>query len=34
MATHNELGTKGEQLAIDFLVQKGYTILEQNYRYL
>ena len=34
MAAHNELGKKGEQLAIDFLVDKGYTILEKNYRYL
>ena len=34
MAQHNELGKKGEQLAIDFLVDKGYTILEKNYRYL
>ncbi|WOC41095.1 YraN family protein [Polaribacter sp. HL-MS24] len=34
MASHNELGTKGEQLAIDFLVHKGYTIREKNYRYL
>ena len=34
MAQHNELGKKGEQLAIDFLLDKGYTILEKNYRYL
>ena len=34
MAQHNELGKKGEQIAIDFLVDKGYTILEKNYRYL
>lgn len=34
MATHNELGKKGEQLAIDFLVDQGYTILERNYRHL
>lgn len=34
MATHNELGKKGEQLAIDYLLKKGYTILERNYRYL
>ncbi len=34
MAQHNELGKKGEQLAIDFLIKNGYTILEKNYRYL
>ena len=34
MAQHNELGKKGEQLAIDFLIKKGYKILEKNYRYL
>ena len=34
MADHNELGKKGEQLAIDFLVKKKYKILEKNYRYL
>ncbi|MDY0781206.1 YraN family protein [Tenacibaculum sp. IB213877] len=33
MAQHNELGKKGEQLAIDFLIEKGYTIVERNYRY-
>ena len=34
MAEHNELGRKGEQLAIDFLIKKGYRILDKNYRYL
>ena len=34
MAQHNELGEKGEQLAIDFLIKKGYKILERNYRFL
>jgi len=33
MAQHNELGKKGEQLAVDFLVKKGYTILDTNWRY-
>ncbi|MBW2961934.1 YraN family protein [Mesonia aestuariivivens] len=33
MAQHNELGKKGEQLAVDFLHQKGYAILERNYRF-
>lgn len=34
MASHNELGIKGEQLALNFLQEKGYVILEKNYRYL
>jgi putative endonuclease len=33
MAEHNELGKKGEQLAIDFLIEKEYKILEKNYRF-
>ncbi|WP_034062704.1 YraN family protein [Lacinutrix jangbogonensis] len=33
MAQHNELGKKGEQLAVDFLLHKGYSILERNYRF-
>lgn len=32
MAKHNELGKEGEKLAINFLKEKGYEILEQNYR--
>lgn len=31
MAEHNELGRFGEQLARDFLIAKGYQILEQNW---
>lgn len=34
MAQHNELGKKGEQIAIDFLLKNNYKILEKNYRYL
>jgi putative endonuclease len=34
MAEHNELGKKGEKLAIDFLIENDYKILEKNYRYL
>lgn len=34
MAVHNELGKKGEELAIAFLKKKGYTIRDINYRYL
>jgi putative endonuclease len=33
MAAHNELGKKGEAMAIAFLEKKGYVILEKNYRY-
>lgn len=33
MAQHNQLGNKGEQLAVDFLIDKGYKILERNFRY-
>ncbi len=33
MASHNELGKKGEQLAVDFLIEKGYDIIERNYRF-
>ncbi|OUR93933.1 hypothetical protein A9Q87_04290 [Flavobacteriales bacterium 34_180_T64] len=33
MATHNELGEKGEKLAINFLLEQGYDILECNYRF-
>lgn len=33
MAKHLELGTKGESLAFDYLMAKGYQILEQNWRF-
>lgn len=33
MAQHNELGKKGEQLAVDFLLKNGYDIMERNYRF-
>lgn len=32
LATHNELGKLGEQLAANFLYANGYTILERNWR--
>ncbi|WP_372474055.1 YraN family protein [Capnocytophaga sp. ARDL2] len=32
MARHNELGREGEKLAVDYLTENGYEILEQNYR--
>lgn len=31
MAEHNELGKKGEELAVAHLEQNGYLILETNY---
>lgn len=34
MAKHNEFGKEGEQIAVDFLIQKGYVIKNRNYRYL
>ena len=33
MAKHNETGLKGEQLAASFLENKGYNILERNWRF-
>ncbi len=31
MASHNELGSLGEQIAIDYLIEQGYQILEKNW---
>lgn len=33
MAKHNELGKKGEELAVNFLQKSGYAIIERNYRF-
>jgi putative endonuclease len=33
MAEHNELGKQGEALAVEFLQQKGYAILETNWTF-
>jgi putative endonuclease len=33
MATHNETGKKGEQLALEYLQAQGYLILEKNWTY-
>jgi len=33
MAEHNELGNWGEDIAFDFLVEKGYEIKERNWRF-
>ena len=34
MAYHNELGEIGEKLAAEYLINKGYEILEQNFYFL
>lgn len=34
MAQHNELGKKGEKIAVYYLVKNGYKIILRNYRYL
>jgi len=34
MASHNDFGNQGEEIAIEYLQKKGYTIVEKNYRYL
>lgn len=33
MATHNELGEKGEELAVEFLQKNNYKILDRNWRF-
>lgn len=32
MSKHNEIGVNGEQIAADFLLNKGYNILHRNWR--
>ena len=34
MGKHNEFGKEGEQIAVNFLIKKGYKIKYRNYRYL
>ncbi len=34
MAAHNELGKKGEELAVEYLQQNNYDILETNWTFL
>ena len=33
MAAHNELGKKGEDMAVEYLINKGHRIIARNYRY-
>lgn len=33
MASHNELGKLGEELAVDYLINNGYTILDTNWTF-
>ena len=33
MAEHNKLGHEGEELAVKWLTENGYTILHRNWRY-
>ena len=33
MAKHREIGNKGEDLAVKFLILNGYRILERNWRF-
>jgi len=32
MSKHNKIGIKGEQIAAEYLLNKGYIILHQNWR--
>jgi len=34
MASHNELGKKGEAIAAEYLLRNGYRIKARNWRYL
>jgi len=34
MGKHNEFGKEGEEIAVNFLLEKGYRILYRNFRYL
>jgi putative endonuclease len=33
MALHNEIGKQGEELAAKYIVDKGYEVLETNWRF-
>lgn len=32
MASHNETGSKGEEMAVEYLVTQGYDIVDRNWR--
>lgn len=34
MARHNETGRQGEELAAEYLIKKGYTIRDTNWRWM
>ncbi len=34
MGKHNEFGKEGEEIAVNFLIEKGYRILYRNFRHL
>ena len=34
MAQHNETGRQGEELAAEYLIKKGYTIRDTNWRWM
>ncbi len=33
MAAHNQLGKEGEALAVKYLIQNGYSVLNTNWKY-
>ncbi len=33
MSQHNQLGRAGEEVAVSYLIEKGFIILERNWRY-
>ena len=33
MAFHNEIGQRGEKIAAEYILKKGYTILTKNWRF-
>jgi putative endonuclease len=33
LSKNKEIGRKGESIAVDYLIKKGYTILEKNYKF-
>jgi putative endonuclease len=33
MSQHNDLGKKGEEIAASYLIEEGYSIIQQNWRF-